>query len=200
MSIPGGGGGAQLLGGQGKGVCHGGIDPDGICAPVVVAAPGGGGWLLVLIQDIICGGLEAPGGGGGGIIPGGPGCHAMACAVGHGGGIPFIPVGMAGIIGPAAIGGGIKGRGASCGSNILGMFLRDTAVAVIGPFLVNSGGGPSPNSAISDMYSSSILALSPAAAGPPCPGRFCRQSLAICPAAPQLEHTILFVTFGLSGH
>lgn len=63
-----------------------------------------------------------------------------------------------------------------------------------------AGGGPSPNSAISDIYSSSILALSPAAGGPPRPGLFDLQSLAMCPAAPQLEHIMLFVTFGLSGH
>ena len=50
------------------------------------------------------------------------------------------------------------------------------------------------------VTSSSILFLSPVALGPPAPGLFCRQSLAICPAPPQLEHTMLFVTFGLSGH
>jgi len=50
------------------------------------------------------------------------------------------------------------------------------------------------------VTSSSILFLSPVTLGPPAPGLFCRQSLAICPAPPQLEHTMLFVTFGLSGH
>lgn len=73
-------------------------------------------------------------------------------------------------------------------------------VPFVAPFLVKSGGGASPNSAISDIYSSSILALSPGIGGPPWPGLFCLQSLAIWPAAPQLEQTILFVTFGLSGH
>lgn len=76
-----------------------------------------------------------------------------------------------------------------------------------------SGGGPSPSSAIRDMYSSSILALSPAAAAlmppvaapPPeaaklAPRRLDRQSLAMWPAPPQLEQTMLLVTLGLSGH
>lgn len=71
--------------------------------------------------------------------------------------------------------------------------------------VVLEGGGPSPNSAISDMYSSSIFVLSPetaavAAATPPIPGRLERQSRAMWPAPPQLEQTMLFVTFGLSGH
>lgn len=52
-------------------------------------------------------------------------------------------------------------------------------VPFVPPFLIKSGGGASPNSAISDIYSSSIFALSPGSGGPPAPGLFCLQSLAI---------------------
>jgi hypothetical protein len=131
------------------------------------------------------------------MIPGGPGCQLMFCATApHGGGaIPFMQ-GIAAL----GIGGGIRGLGVICASNRLKLAVLRVIVDVVVSDLAASGGGPSPSSAISDMYSSSILALSPWAGGPPWPGRFWRQSRAMWPAAPQLEQTMLLVTLGLSGH
>lgn len=75
-----------------------------------------------------------------------------------------------------AIGGGaIRGLGAICGSKMLKLVFR----GALGVPFCGSGGGPSPNSAIRDMYSSSILALSPGRGGPPWPGRLERQSRAM---------------------
>lgn len=87
-------------------------------------------------------------------------------------------------------------------SNLLVVVLRCILFIAPIPFcwVCWSGRGASPNSAISDMYSSSILALSPGTGGPPWPGRLDRQSRAMWPAAPQLEQTMLLVTLGLSGH
>lgn len=81
-------------------------------------------------------------------------------------------------MGGLAIGGGaINDLGAVWGSNMLIVFFRGAMLSPDEPFRIKSGGGPSPNSAISDRYSSSIFALLPAAWGPPNPGRFCLQSL-----------------------
>lgn len=180
-SIPGGGGGGQLAGGHPNwvAVCQGGIVPGGGTVGVA-EAPGGGGCAFAFIHGIICGGLEAPGGGGGGITPGGPGCHAMFGApIQGGGGIAVRPFAMLGIRGAAfGMGGGIRGLGGNCGSNMLipddlrGCMPFVVTVPFVPEFRMNSGGGASPSSAISDKYSSSILVLSPGIGGPPCPGRF----------------------------
>lgn len=117
------------------------------------------------------------------MIPGGPGCHGIvpvaAAQGGGGGGILPIPFGGAIIDG----GGGMSGLGGVIcdGSNMEMVFLRGGAAPIPPLFnrksgVAGGGGGPSPNSAISDIYSSSILALSPpaptVAPGPPKPGRF----------------------------
>lgn len=62
------------------------------------------------------------------------------------------------------------------------------------------GGGPSPSSAIKDIYSSSILFLSWLIGKLAPPVFFILQSLEICPAPPHWVHNILFVTLGLSWH
>ena len=63
---------------------------------------------------------------------------------------------------------------------------------------VPGGAGPSPNSAIKDIYSSSIAFLEPPEFHSPV--FLPIQSLAIWPAPPQVVQTTLFVTLGLSSH
>ena len=74
---------------------------------------------------------------------------------------------MHGMVVGVGIGGGISGLGVICASNKLKLLVLRVVVVVVVSVLTASGGGASPSSAISDMYSSSILALSPWAGGPP---------------------------------
>merc|ERR1719510_1082518 len=99
--------------------------------------PGGGGGGMFQLFD---GGL-VPGGGGGGA----PGAHPLSNSPGGGGG---------------AARGPMRGLGGLGGANILGpeLFLQACLSSLPGG---GAGAGPSPNSAIRDMYSSSMAVFGP---------------------------------------
>lgn len=120
-----------------------------------------------------------PGGGGGGALDDHP---LLSKSPGGGGGADRGP---------------IKGRGGRWGLNMRGpppVLCRQACLSS----LAGGGAGPSPNSAIRDMYSSSIADLGPDSFHPP--DFLPKQSLAMWPIPPQDEHTTLLVTLGLSWH
>ena len=115
-----------------------------------------------------------PGGGGGGAGP----PQELSYSPGGGGGADLGPPisGLGGLGGPP---------------NVLfppEVLLRQACLSSLG------GGGPSPNSAMRDMYSSSIAVLGSFQPPPFLP----IQSFAMWPVPPQVEQTTLLVTLGLS--
>ena len=103
--------------------------------------------------------------------------------------------------GGGSTGEAMRGLGASRGLSKRLEVPREPPRTCLGPpESLPGGGGPSPSSAIRDMYSSSIFCRSTGADWGPDPGRRCRQSLAMWPVPPHDVQITLLVTLGLSGH